>query len=664
MSKKFPKLSQWKQIFKVLKKGERTAFLVFSVLCVASLIYISNFFYIKATEVVPASGGTYTEGVVGQPRFINPIYGETNDVDRSLIDLVFSGLMTYNKEGKIVNDLVLNYDISGDGKTYSFVLKDNIVWQDGKPLTADDVVFTIKTIQNSDYKSPLRANWVDVEIEKTSDKSFAFHLKSSYNSFLENCTVKIIPQHIWENISPENFALSSYNLQPIGSGKFKFESIKQTNTGFIETIGLQANRKYYGQVPFISNLVFHYFQDRNGLARAANAGSLDGFSLDSMDNSQTTAESIIKQKWASSETFSSYSFSLPRYFAAFFNSQKSRMLADANMRQALIYAVNKPELINKISSSTKVQMSTIDSPILSEFFGYQNPTTSYNFDQDKANKLLDTTGFKKNGSGQREKTTTKTPAFKFSTYLKMGSKGTEVTQLQACLGKLGFSEQLQGETNGTFGDGTDKAVTSFQEKYLPEEKVTGEVGKKTRAKLNELCLASSSTSQQLQLTLATINQPQMVEIANSLKNYWQEVGVSIEIKALEISELKALIKERNYDILLYGEALGLEPDLYPFWHSTQVNDPGLNLGEYSNKDVDALLVTARESLDLSKKADSYAKMQDIIVKDAPALFLYNPNYVCWISEKVKGITTTKIVDPAKRFSDIENWYIKTKRIFK
>ena len=146
---KFPKFSQWKQLFKILKGTERIFFLVLVFLALASAIYLAVDFYINGTKLAPAYSGTYTEGVVGQPRFINPIYGETNDVDRSLIDLVYSGLMTYDKDGKIVNDLVKDYQISDDGQTYTFQLKDNLYWQDGIALTADDVIYTIKTIQNS-----------------------------------------------------------------------------------------------------------------------------------------------------------------------------------------------------------------------------------------------------------------------------------------------------------------------------------------------------------------------------------------------------------------------------------------------------------------------------------------------------------------------------------
>lgn len=663
---KFPSLSQWKQIFKVLKKGEKITLLGLAVLAVGSLFFLATNFYINNTKVVPAFGGTYVEGVVGQPRFINPIYGETNDVDRTLIDLIYSGLMTYDKDGKIVNDLASSYTVSDDGKTYDFQLKDNVFWQDGKPLTSDDIIFTIETIQNSDYKSPLRANWLGVEAEKTSDKSLSFVLKTPYNSFLENCALKIIPQHIWENVLVENFALSSYNLQPIGSGQYSFSSLQQADTGFIKSINLESNHKYYNKPPYISNIFFQFFTNKGDLEKAANAKTIDGFSLAALDNSESLAEKEIKQGWSSSEKFSVYSLSLPRYFAVFFNTNKTKILSDISIRKALNYSVDRQELIKQISSSTKSKVSLVDSPVLPDFFGLQSPSSPYQFDIEQAKKLLDRSGYKDAGSNQRAKPNIKKPAFQFKVYLSSGSKLKDVTELQGCLARLNdnFKNMMKDETNGTYGKGTENAVTEFQKKYLQETAPTGEVGKATRQKLNELCITPQDNALLLRFTLVTINQPQLAQTANFLKDSWQKAGVTIDIKAVEISELKSIIKTRDYDALLYGEVLGLEPDPYPFWHSSQVNDPGLNLSAYQNKSADQLLKEARETLDITVKQEDYEKLQNIIIDDAPALFLYNPDYIYWVSQKINGVNTTKIVDPAKRFSNISEWFIKTKRVFK
>jgi len=672
---KLPKFSQWKQIFKILKGTERIIFLVFVVLAILSATFLAVDFYINSTKLIPTYGGSYTEGVVGQPRFINPIYGETNDVDRTLIDLIYSGLMTYDKDGKIVNDLVKNYTLSDDGRTYTFELKDNLYWQDGTPLTVDDVIYTIKTIQNSDYKSPLRANWLRVSAEKISNKSFVLSLSSPYNSFLENCTIKIIPAHIWKNVLAEGFALSSYNLQPVGSGPYTLSDIQGANNGFIKVLTLTGNHKYYGKLPYIDKIYFKFFNKKDELISAANQKTIDGFDISALDNNETSAEKQIRQGWNTNEKFNVYSFSLPRYFAVFFNNNpptdNSKILSDVNITQALNYSVNKQELVKKISDTFKEKISIVNSPILPDYFGYESPTVNYDFNIEKANKLLDKSGYKypnveASQQVQRSKINDKKPAFQFKSYLSSGSTGNEVTELQGCLSRLDptFKNLLQEETNGKYGKGTGDAVTAFQKKYLPDTTSTGEVGAGTRKKLNELCLVPQNNLLPLEFTLTTINQPQLVTTANLLKDYWQRVGAVVQIKTVELSEIKNIIKNRDYDALLYGQALGSEPDLFPFWHSTQINDPGLNLSVYQNKNVDKLLKSARETIDNETKTQDYEKLQDTILTDSPALFLYNPNYIYWVSKKIKGIDTTKIVDPAKRLENISNWFINTKRVWK
>ncbi|MBI2054207.1 MAG: peptidoglycan-binding protein [Candidatus Staskawiczbacteria bacterium] len=671
-AKKLPTLSQWKQFFRVLRKKEKITFFILSCLALASLIFLSFSFYINITKAVPASGSLFAEGIIGQPRFINPVYGETNDVDRALIGIIYSGLMTYDENGKIVKDLVKDYKISNDGKIYEFILKDNLFWHDGKQLSADDIIFTIKTIQNSDYKSPLMANWIDVDMEKTSGRSLKFYLKNSYNSFLENATLKIIPKHIWEDIPPESFTISYYNLQPIGAGPYAFEGLEQTNTGFIKNIHLKANPKYYNKVPYISDISFKFFENKEELIKAANQKIIDGFGLGYLDENSADAERV-RQGWSQNERFKSYFLSLPRYFAVFLNSNSGQqkttganIFSDENIRKALNYSVNKEDLAKKINSSGLHEISIVNSPILPDFFNFGQPSLKYEFNSEKAKELLDKAGFKDDGAGQRAKINEKKPAFQFKAYLKANSKGKEVTELQGCLSRTdnSFKELLAGETIGNYGKGTENAVTEFQKKYLPSEDPTGETGKMTRQKLNEICVVPQQNSQPLKFTLTTINQPQMVKTAEILKEHWQKIGFSVEIETKEVSEIKSVIKERNYNALLYGEALGGLPDLYPFWHSSQVNDPGLNLSGFQSKDADQLLKEARETTEEEIKKEKYEKLQNTIIEKSPAVFLYNNDFVYIVSEKVKGIETAKIIDPAKRFSNISDWYIKTKRVLK
>ena len=117
-------------------------------------------------------------------------------------------------------------------------------------------------------------------------------------------------------------------------------------------------------------------------------------------------------------------------------------------------------------------------------------------------------------------------------------------------------------------------------------------------------------------------------------------------------------------MLLFGEVLEIIPDPYPFWHSSQIKDPGLNLAKYENKSADKLLELARTSQSPEDRAQKYQEFQEILIEDAPALFIYSPEYIYYVSQKIKGVDTEIIADPSKRFSNIENWYIKTKRVWK
>ena len=121
-NQKWPSLGQWKQLFKILNKKEKKWFLVFFVLFLFSSLFLATNSYYKNTEIVPKNGGTYIEGIVGQPRYINPIYATSNDVDRDLTELLFSGLMKYNNKGEIIPDFAKDYKSEDEGRTYIFYL--------------------------------------------------------------------------------------------------------------------------------------------------------------------------------------------------------------------------------------------------------------------------------------------------------------------------------------------------------------------------------------------------------------------------------------------------------------------------------------------------------------------------------------------------------------
>jgi peptide/nickel transport system substrate-binding protein len=127
---------------------------------------------------VPDYGGSLTEGVVGAPRFINPLLA-TSDTDRDLTTLIYSGLMKIDDQGKLIPDIAESYTVSDDELNYVFTIKDNVYFHDGEKLTVDDVIYTIEKAQDPELKSPREANWVGVKVERIDDKTIAFNLKQA-----------------------------------------------------------------------------------------------------------------------------------------------------------------------------------------------------------------------------------------------------------------------------------------------------------------------------------------------------------------------------------------------------------------------------------------------------------------------------------------------------
>ncbi|MCH7604556.1 hypothetical protein IID24_00975 [Patescibacteria group bacterium] len=653
-STRWPSFSQWSKLPSVLSKIEKIFLSIFVFLFFASLLFIVNGFYIHNTETVPASGGSITEGIVGFPRFINPVYSESNDADRDLVELIFSGLLNYSNTGTLIPDLAHDFTIEEGGTSFVINLKENVQWHDGERFDADDVIFTIETIQDPKYKSPIRANWIGVRVERVSDFRIRLKLPEPYTPFLERLTLKILPSHIWEDITPENFALSPLNLQPVGTGPYTFVSLNQERSGTVKEITLRANKNYHAESPFIQSVTLRFFATETDLIKEALSGKLDSFALNS-------PERISKINTA---LFFPYTFSLPRYFALFFNlAAPDEKFLKKDIRAALVAATDTQAIQTEL---LKEYGRKVSSPLLPELFGFDAPTEIQQKDLERATQLLENAGYKKENGKFVEIPVLISATFQ--TRLKKNSQGQEVRNLQTCL-----AEDLQvypeGQITGLFGPLTEKAVIRFQEKYAKDVLVplgitigTGTVGPSTREKLNEICFQQDAESIPLQVSISTVDQFPLVQTAQLLKEQWEAFGVEVDVMAYPAGELeKDVLKPRDYQTLLFGEILGTIPDPFPFWHSSQIQDPGLNLSSLEDDDADKLLEKARKEGDLEVRAKQYAELQDIILAAIPALFLYDMNYTYFVSTKVWGITEQVIADPSKRFVTITEWYIKTER---
>ncbi len=617
--KKLPRPSQLKQLPKVLSTQERMRVGVLATVIVLSLVGLGINFYVRNVIVVPTVGGQFVSGLVGAPQFINPLLSQTNDVDADITRLVFSGLLRYDQQLQLVPDIAAFWDQSEDGTTYTFTLKDGVTWHDGQPLTADDVLFTFNSIKDPDFKSPLLVSFRGVEIQKVDEHTVRFILPEAFPSFLEVLTVGIIPEHIWGNIPPANANLTEYNLKPVGSGPWQFVSLTKDKLGNIKSYTLKPHAGYHGPKPYIEQIIFKFYPNFETAVAALKNKSIEGISFLPKD---------LKSELAGNRNIKQYSLYLPQYTAIFFNQKQSEFLKNKEIRKALAISIDKSKIL---SEALRLEGEIIDGPILPVTVA-TDPATQLNFDPTQAKLLLQEAGWEQITKQQ---------------YLDF------LTEQQATVEAAQAADEDTTE-NTTI---TPEAATTSAE-TVPEPTETPSTDE-----LQELFRKNGN--QILTLTLTTVNQPENVKAAELIKQAWEEVGVKVMLHIVEGNRIsREVIKPRNFDVLLFGIIVGSNPDPFPFWHSSQVQDPGLNLAQLANREVDKLLEDGRMSTDAVLQQKNYQRFYNILLSEIPAIFLYNPTYTYVLDQKIKGVNIDRIISPADRFNNLQDWYIKTKKTLK
>jgi peptide/nickel transport system substrate-binding protein len=234
------------QIFESLTKKDAATLAAFAIIFLLAGSFLIRAKFYNGTGTLPDFGGEHVEGLVGQPRFINPVLAASSSVDSDLSRLMYAQLIKFDKDLNLEPALAESLpQVSADQKTYTLKLKDNLKWQDGKPINADDVIYTIETIQNPGYESPLSTNWNRVRIEKIDDLTVKFTLHTASATFLTNFAIGILPKHIWDGMSPNNFRLSDLNLRPVGSGPYTVREIKKTADGTIKSLTLKRQTVHH-----------------------------------------------------------------------------------------------------------------------------------------------------------------------------------------------------------------------------------------------------------------------------------------------------------------------------------------------------------------------------------------------------------------------------------
>jgi peptide/nickel transport system substrate-binding protein len=367
-----------------MKKLRWQILVVVLTLIVVAVLLLTQQPSLNPIQPEPASGGIYTEALVGSFARLNPLLDLNNPADRDIDRLIFSGLIKFDSSGVPQPDLAESWGVTPDGTVYNVTIRSNAVWQDGTPVTSDDVLFTISLLRskNSTFSADVRSMWDQVEITRLNDKNIKFTLPEPFVPFLDYLTFGILPQHLLSTLTADNLSSSDFNLAPVGSGPYKFDHLEVDN-GQITGVVLDVSKNYYGQIPFVEQIVFRYYPSADLALTAYKAGEVLGIS-------QIPADLFASA--CSDPNLSCYSSRMPRLSMVLFNLANNDVpfLQDKNIRRALMVGLNRQWMVDNLLQGQGI---VADSPLLPLTWAYYNGVEHIGFDPETAVNVLKAAGY-------------------------------------------------------------------------------------------------------------------------------------------------------------------------------------------------------------------------------------------------------------------------------
>lgn len=326
-SRSIPLFEHFAERVRSFSPGDR--FLFYVLVLLVGIASISGLYALEQSLLVevPAYGGSLVEGEVGSPQFINPLLA-ISDADRDLSNLVYAGLMGLSGTGSLVPVLAERYEVSPDGKVYTFTLRADAVFTNDMPITAQDVVFTVRKAQDSALKSPEYANWSGVSVSALDTRTVRFSLTKPYVPFLGLTTLGILPSRLWQNISNEEFPFSNLETNPVGAGPFKVSGISRDTSGLIKSVSLSANPHYALGQPYLDTIRFDFYSRAEDLAEAVKNGAAE-------------SAYAVGTKEALTAPYA-------RVFGVFWNPSEKQVYARAEVRKALSLALNRQKIVDTV----------------------------------------------------------------------------------------------------------------------------------------------------------------------------------------------------------------------------------------------------------------------------------------------------------------------------
>ena len=517
------------------------AFLIIGIIGILTLLYQ---LHKEITVPVITPGGSYTEGLVGAPRFINPILAQTI-TDQDVTRLVFTPILqiTNNSTEYLLAE---SFEKNSSGNKYTLVLKDNLYFSDGNKLDANDVFFTISQIQNPEINSPLYRQWQGVTVTKIDDLTLEFNLAAAYQDFIYNFEIGVLPEHLWSQTLGSDFIFENLNLDPIGNGPFAVSSLNSNTKNLSAEYTLTRNELAYEKA-YLDHIHLKFYENVGALEEALNKGNVDaayGISA-SEDQEYEVSKSV-----------------LPRSFGIFFNTKNQSPVFTQEIRRAISHAINRDALVSDILDNQAIGHN--------QYTRYQASSENI-YNPTLARELISNEGF-----------------------------------------TLGADNIYQ----------KDNRPLSFE--------------------------------------LSVPNVEELNQVAEFVKNSLTSIGVEVIIETFDQGNfVQEVLRPRDYDAILYGYELLRPSDLYAFWHSSQINEPGLNVSMFESKSLDTHLEDLRKD---GSQEELLSEISESLVQAHPAIILYSPLGRYITAPHVKGISAT-VEQSQDRFADVASWYTKTRRMW-